>query len=75
MTLETGFSVQIKCQGMLFEMCRVAASKLFLHYFYILYTDIFKNKFFFQHKCMKKIKKSNFCMTEGFKIFINTEFE
>jgi hypothetical protein len=44
MTFETGFSVQYKCQGMLFE---IAASKLSRHYFHILYTDIFKNKVLF----------------------------
>jgi hypothetical protein len=42
-------------------MCQVAASKLSLHYFHLLYTDIFKKKVIFstfQVKMLKKIKKS-----------------
>jgi hypothetical protein len=60
MTFETGFSVQYKCKGLLFEikMCRVAASKLSLHYFHIMCTDIFKNKVLFSTFYVKMLEKN-----------------
>jgi hypothetical protein len=39
-------------------MCRVAANKPFLHYFHILYTDIFKNKVLFSTFLVKMLEKN-----------------
>jgi hypothetical protein len=50
MTFETGFFVQKKCHGMLFEIKNVScvsASKLSMCHFHKIYTDIIKNKVLF----------------------------